>query len=68
MSMRIAAGACPEEKKFRKALTKPAKVKGVMHRGLTRGKKYSYKIRAFKKVGKKTVYSKYSKTVTVTVE
>lgn len=57
-----------EENRYRKVLTKPAKVKGVMHRGLTKGKKYSYKIRAYKKVGKKTVYSKYSKAVTVTVK
>lgn len=57
-----------EESRYSKVLTKPAKVKGVMHRGLTRGKKYSYKIRAYKKIGKKTVYSKYSKAVTVTVK
>ena len=54
--------------KFRKALTKGAKVKGVMHRGLTKRKKYSYKIRAFKKVGKKVVYSGFSSTVTVRVK
>lgn len=57
-----------EEKRFRKVLTKPAKVKGVTHRGLTKGKKYSYKVRAYKKVGRKIVRSKYSKAVTVVIK
>ena len=58
----------PGEKKYRLAVSKPAKVKSVTHSGLTKGKKYSYKLRAYMKVGKKTVYSQYSKTVTVKVK
>jgi fibronectin type 3 domain-containing protein len=58
----------PGSKKFRLAVTKSRKVKGVTNRGLLKGKKYSYKIRAFKKVGSRKVYSKYSKVMTVKVK
>ena len=58
----------PGEKKYRLAVSKPAKVKSVTHSGLTKGKKYSYKLRAYMKVGRKTVYSRYSRTVTVKVK
>lgn len=58
----------PGSKKFRLAVTKNKKVKGVTNRGLMKGRKYSYKVRAFKKVGGKTVYSRYTKVVRVKVK
>ncbi|MBQ9060590.1 MAG: fibronectin type III domain-containing protein [Firmicutes bacterium] len=58
----------PGDKKYRLAVSKSAKVKSVTHRGLVKGKKYSYKLRSYVKVGKKVVYSKYSKPVTVKVK
>ena len=51
----------PGKKKFKLAVTKPAKVVSVTHKGLTRGKTYSYKVRARTKVGGKYYYSKFSK-------
>ena len=54
----------PGQKKFKLAVTKSRKVKGVTNRGLLKGKKYSYKVRAFKKVSGRMVYSRYSKVVT----
>ena len=58
----------PGAKKYALALTKSAKVKGVTHRSLTKSKTYYYKLRAFKKVGKKTVYSGYSKAIKVKIK
>ena len=59
----------PGAAKFRLAVTKSKKVKGVKHRNLIKGKKYSYKIRAYKTTKRnKKVFSKYSKAVTVTVK
>ena len=57
-----------EQKKYKKVLRKKARVKGVMHRGLTAGRKYSYKVRAFKKSRGKIIYSKFSKARTVRVK
>lgn len=57
----------PGDKKYRLAVSKSARVKSVTHSGLVKGKKYSYKLRAYVKVGRKTVYSRYSKPVTVKV-
>ncbi len=56
-----------EESHYKRALRKSARVKGVLHKGLTKGKKYSYKIRAYKKNGKRITYSKYSKAISVRV-
>ena len=51
----------PGSKKYICRLTKSARVKSVTHLGLTKGKTYCYKIRAFSKVGGRTIYSPYSK-------
>ena len=51
----------PKAKKFKRALTVSGKVKSVKHKGLKKGKKYQYKVRAVKKIGGKTYYSKFSK-------
>ena len=57
----------PGRTKYKLALTKSAKVKSVTHRNLTKGETYSYKVRAYKKVGKKIVYSSYSKAKKVRI-
>lgn len=57
----------PGKKKFVRALTESAKVKSVMHRGLTKGKTYKYKLRAFTRVGGKKYYSAFSKVKTVKI-
>lgn len=57
----------PGRSGFKCVLTKPGKVKGVTHRGLIAGKKYKYKIRAFKNKNGKIWYSDFSKAKTVTV-
>ena len=48
------------KKKYVHRLTKKASVKSVIHRGLKKGVTYKYKIRAYRKVNGKTVYSPYS--------
>ena len=48
------------KKKYVHRLTKRASVKSVIHRGLKKGVTYKYKIRAYRKVNGKTVYSPYS--------
>ena len=58
----------PGAKKYVRVLTLPAKVKGVTHRKLSKGRTYRYKLRAYCKVGKKTVYSKYSKVIKVKIK
>ncbi|MBQ3291583.1 MAG: fibronectin type III domain-containing protein [Mogibacterium sp.] len=58
----------PGSKKYVKALTKNASVKSVTHRGLTRGRKYRYKVRAFVKAGGKKYYSLFSKPIAVKVK
>ncbi|MBQ6370845.1 MAG: fibronectin type III domain-containing protein, partial [Firmicutes bacterium] len=57
----------PGENKYRLAVSRSARVKSVTHRGLAQGKTYRYKLRTYAKAGPKTVYSKYSKPVTVKV-
>lgn len=57
----------PGQKKFVRAIGKSARVKSVTHRGLKAGATYTYKLRACTKVGKKIVYSPYSKSVKVKV-
>ena len=51
----------PGSKKYVKAVTRKASVKSVTHKGLTKGKVYRYKVRAYKKVKGKTYYGPYSK-------
>ena len=48
------------KKKYVHRLTKRASVKSVIHRGLKKGVTYKYKIRVYRKVNGKTVYSPYS--------
>ncbi|MBQ1489770.1 MAG: hypothetical protein IIZ43_01875 [Eubacterium sp.] len=38
------------------------------HRGLTKGKKYAYRVIAFVKAGDKVYYSPYSKTVKIKIK
>jgi hypothetical protein len=51
----------PGTKKYVKAVTRNRTVKSVVHRGLSKGKVYRYKVRAYKKVKGKTYYGPYSK-------
>ena len=51
----------PGRKKYVKATVRNATVKAVTHRGLSKGKVYRYKVRAYKKVKGKIHYSPYSK-------
>ena len=55
------------KKKYVHRLTKKASVKSVIHRGLKKGVTYKYKIRAYRKVNGKTVYSPYSAVKSVKV-
>ena len=55
------------KKKYVHRLTKRASVKSVIHRGLKKGVTYKYKIRAYRKVNGKTVYSPYSAVKSVKV-
>ena len=56
------------KKKYVHRLTKRASVKSVIHRGLKKGVTYKYKIRAYRKVNGKTVYSPYSAVRSVKVK
>ena len=58
----------PGQKKYKLAVKKSAKVKGILHRNLKKGKKYSYKVRACVKFGLTKYYSPYSKAVTIRAE
>ena len=58
----------PGTKKFVKAVRKSAKIKSVTHRGLSKGRVYSYKVRAFRKKGKTRKYGPFSKVVKVRVK
>ena len=58
----------PGKKTYKKALTKSASIKSVTHKGLRKGKVYYYKVRAYKKVGKKIYYSPFSKVIKVKVK
>ena len=51
----------PGTKKYVKALKKNKTVKSVTHKGLSKGRVYYYKVRAFKKVKGKVYYGPYSK-------
>ena len=55
------------KKKYVHRLTKRASVKSVIHRGLKKGVTYKYKIRAYRKVNGKTVYSPYSAVKSVKI-
>ncbi|MBQ3370731.1 MAG: Ig-like domain-containing protein [Mogibacterium sp.] len=50
----------PGSKKYVKALRKNATVKSVTHKGLSRGRVYRYKVRAYKKVNGKVYYGPFS--------
>lgn len=47
-------------KKYKCVLTKAASIKSVTHKGLTKGKVYRYKVRAYRNVSGKKIYSPYS--------
>lgn len=49
-----------KKKKYVRRLTKKASVKSVMHKGLKAGKVYKYKVRVYRMVSGKKVYSAYS--------
>ena len=55
----------PGSKKYVKAITKPASVKAIVHRGPEKGKVYRYKVRAVKKIKGKSYYSAFSKSLLV---
>lgn len=58
----------PGTKKFVKAVTRKSNIKSVTHRGLTRKKKYCYKVRAYTRKNGKIYYGPYSKVVKVKVK
>ena len=51
----------PGRKKYVKAAVRKATVKSVTHKGLSKGKVYKYKVRAYKKVNGKIYYSPFSR-------
>ena len=51
-----------------KAVRKKATVKSVTHKGLSKGRKYRYKIRAFTIVNGVRKYGKFSKVLKVKVK
>ena len=57
----------PGSSKYRLATKQPARVRGITHRNLKKGKRYSYKVRAYMKLKGRRYYSPYSKAVTVKV-
>ena len=58
----------PKSKKYVKALTKGANIKSVTHKGLSRKKKYSYKVRAFAVIDGTYYYGPFSKAKKVKVK
>lgn len=56
------------KKKYVCGVTKKAFVKSVTHKGLKKGKTYKYKIRAYRIVNGKVVYSSYSTVKSVKVK
>ena len=58
----------PGKKSCKLVATKLASVKGISHKNLKKGKKYSYKVRAYLKLNGKKYYGPYSKAVTVKVK
>ena len=57
----------PGSKKYVKALTKSASIKSVTHKGLSKGKTYRYKIRAFSLINGVKNYGVFSKVLKVKV-
>ena len=57
----------PGSKKYVKALTKSASIKSVTHKGLSKGKTYRYKVRAFSLVNGVKNYGVFSKVLKVKV-
>lgn len=49
-----------KSKKYKCKVTRKAYIKSVTHKGLKKGKKYKYKVRAYRVVNGKTVYGGYS--------
>ena len=58
----------PGEKKYHLAAKRTANVKSVKHKNLKKGKKYSYKVRAYVRYKDKTYFGPYSKAVTIKVK
>lgn len=58
----------PGSKKYVKALTRNYKIKSVTHKGLTKRKRYSYRLRPYVKVGNAVAYGPFSKTVSAKVK
>ena len=58
----------PGSKKYVRALTKSASIKSVTHKGLSKGRTYRYKIRAFTLVNGVRKYGKFSKVLKVKVK
>ena len=58
----------PGAKSFKRALTRPAKVKSVTHKGLKVGKTYQYVMRARRRIGSKYYYSPFSNVKTIRVK
>ena len=56
------------KKKYTKLITRNSRVKSVLHKGLKAGKTNSYRIRAYRKVNGKVVYSSYSAVKKVRVK
>ena len=56
------------KKKYVHRLTKRASVKSVTHRGLKKGEVHKYKLKAYRTVGSKRVYSPYSAVRSIKVK
>ena len=58
----------PKDKKFKCRVTKSARVKSITHKGLKKGKKYKYKVAAYKLVNGVMQKGPFSKTITVKIK
>lgn len=58
----------PGKKKYKAVLSKSAKVKSITHKGLKKGKKYSYKVRAYVICDDGIFYGPFSKAKTVKIQ
>lgn len=58
----------PGKKKYKLVTKRLSTIKSVSHKNLKKGRKYSYKIRAYLKLDGKTYYGPYSNAVTVKVK
>ena len=58
----------PGSSKYRCRITKRSSVRSVTHRGLKKGKTYSYKMRAYKTTGGTTEYGPFSEVRTIRVK